>query len=122
MKTFKEIAIEESKDNVWHLAYRGRVEGYFVIKAKSKEEAEKYFEDNKDEFFKNSSGIYVDYIELAGKDEEEYVINESDKYIYKTIKTILLDSIEGNRIKDLSMKDIGVKIVFDDKNKSIKVY
>jgi len=78
MKTFKEIAIEEgNKDKFWHVTYRGRTEGYFVIKAKTKADAEKYFEENKDEFFKNSSGIYIDYIGQADSDEEQYAINEA---------------------------------------------
>jgi hypothetical protein len=56
------------------------------------------------------------------KEHVESITESGNESIYKTIKTILMDSIEGNRIKDLSMKDIGVKIVFDDKKKTIKVY
>jgi len=85
VKTFREIAIEESKDNFWHLTYRGKSEGYFVIKAKTKEDAEKYFEEEKHELFKNASGIYVDNIEKAEKYEEEYVINESDEVTIKAL-------------------------------------
>jgi len=76
MKTFREMIMQESKDNFWHLTYRGKSEGYVVIKAKTKEDAEKYFEEEKHELFKNASGIYVDSIEKAEKDEEQYVINE----------------------------------------------
>jgi len=50
------------------------------------------------------------------------LLSNNGKDIYNTIKTILLDSIEGSRIRNLDMKDIGTKIIFDDKQKTIKVY
>jgi len=53
---------------------------------------------------------------------ENLTESNNGKDIYNTIKTILLDSIQGSRIRNLDMKDIGVKIVFDDKQKTIKVY
>jgi len=50
-----------------------------------------------------------------------YSLDESD-YIYDEIKTELISLIEANKIKNIKLKDIGVKISFDDRNKTIKVF
>jgi len=92
------------------------------------------------EFEINESGL-ISEVEMCTKDEctlfEKTDIQEATKQKfaelmssmneiknpqYDQVKTIILDSIEGNKINGLSTKDINVKIVFNNKLKSIRFY